>query len=400
MRHTSLSANGKTVMEHLKRFLVGPEQIGTLMKAVRKELDDYRTPQTTSSNMFCTTVQALPNKTETGDVLVMNLGTAYLHVLIVKLRGEDINADEYMTYKIPADVRTGTSNQLMEFIADRVSMFLKIKDLLHKSHSVGFVLSFPCKYDTAGDLTTARLAKWTKGFCCKDVEDKKWRELLQQAFKKKTVCKLEIKAIVNNLVALFMSAVREDDKCSIAVVFGNGFSACYLQQGEGQSTSGNENNTTEKVIVSTESGALGEDGSLDDLITEFDKTLDQNTVNPGKQILEKMIGSLYLGEIVRLVLLKLIKQGLLFSALYSEYTSFNKKGGFSTEHVALIQSDTSDDHSITQKVLQKIEVDSFDAEDCNIVKYVCRIVFQRAAYLAAAGNNLRIYPIYCLFGTR
>ncbi|XP_070182959.1 hexokinase-4-like [Littorina saxatilis] len=175
----------KRIMVHLKRFLVGPEQIETLMKAVQKELDDYSTPQTTSSNMFCTTVQALPNKTETGDVLVMNLNSICLKVIIVKLRGEDINADEYMTYKIPADVRTGTSNQLMDFIADRVSMFLKIKDLLHKSHSVGFVLSFPCKYDISRDLTTARLAKWTKGFCCKDVEDKKWRELLQQAFKKK-----------------------------------------------------------------------------------------------------------------------------------------------------------------------------------------------------------------------
>ena len=44
----------------------------------------------------------------------------------------------------------------------------------------------------------------------------------------------------------------------------------------------------------------------------YDDIVDRNSVNPGKQRFEKMIAGMYLGEIVRLVLLDLCKQGIVF----------------------------------------------------------------------------------------
>jgi len=43
------------------------------------------------------------------------------------------------------------------------------------------------------------------------------------------------------------------------------------------------------MIVNTEWGAFGNQGELDFMITKWDKRVDAASVNPGKQIFEKMI---------------------------------------------------------------------------------------------------------------
>lgn len=44
-----------------------------------------------------------------------------------------------------------------------------------------------------------------------------------------------------------------------------------------------KNSETSKMCINTEWGGLGDDGSLDDIITPFDAEVDHNSVNPGKQ---------------------------------------------------------------------------------------------------------------------
>lgn len=43
-------------------------------------------------------------------------------------------------------------------------------------------------------------------------------------------------------------------------------------------------------------GAFGDDGALDDIRTEFDQEIDMGSLNPGKQLFEKMISGLYMGS--------------------------------------------------------------------------------------------------------
>lgn len=38
------------------------------------------------------------------------------------------------------------------------------------------------------------------------------------------------------------------------------------------------------VIINTEWGNFGSDGSLDDILTEYDKQIDAQSMNPGKQM--------------------------------------------------------------------------------------------------------------------
>ena len=53
------------------------------------------------------------------------------------------------------------------------------------------------------------------------------------------------------------------------------------------------------MIVNTEWGGFGNQGELDFILTKWDRRVDATSVNPGKQIFEKVISGMYMGEVVR-----------------------------------------------------------------------------------------------------
>lgn len=89
------------------------------------------------------------------------------------------------------------------------------------------------------------------------------------------------------------------------------------------------------MLINTEWGAFGERGALDFIITEFDRSIDDNSINPGKQLFEKMISGMYMGEITRLVLEKLVNEGLIFGGKCS--SDLKKRGKFFTKYVSEIE---------------------------------------------------------------
>lgn len=46
------------------------------------------------------------------------------------------------------------------------------------------------------------------------------------------------------------------------------------------------------MCVNTEWGGFGDDGALDFMRTQYDKSLDAKTINVGKQLYEKMISGM------------------------------------------------------------------------------------------------------------
>ncbi|KAK7089900.1 hypothetical protein V1264_024988 [Littorina saxatilis] len=260
---------------------------------------------------------------------------------------------------------------------------LKQQELGDREIFVAVVFSFPCKHAAEDDLTTAQLTKWTKGFNCKDVLDTDFGTLLHQQLKKKTTTrKLTIKVIINDAVGLLMAGVHKDQACMISCVLGKGVNGCYIKDNGPDGTA--EGRSTAKMIIATEWGALGENGRLDKFRTEFDQTAITFSMSPKQQILEKMVGMLYIGEIVREVLLKLVKEGYLFKLYFGDLPALNEKRGFPTEHVMKIDSDVDKDSLVTRDLLHALEFDPISEYDCMLVKFVCRIVLRRAAYLAAA----------------
>ena len=74
--------------------------------------------------------------------------------------------------------------QLFDHIAGCLASFISERDMRDETLPLGFTFSFPCAQE---GLTKARLAQWTKGFQCANVEGEDVVELLQQAIARRGV---------------------------------------------------------------------------------------------------------------------------------------------------------------------------------------------------------------------
>ena len=117
-----------------------------------------------------------------------------------------------------------------------------------------------------------------------------------------------------------MACAHTHADCCMGVIFGTGTNACYFESAakigtwtaETRDASAAGSADAEKVIINTNWGSFGENGCLDFLRTEFDKENDARSSKPGEGIFEKLIAGHYLGEIVRLALIKLHSLGIIF----------------------------------------------------------------------------------------
>ena len=124
------------------------------------------------------------------------------------------------------------------------------------------------------------------------------------------------------------------------------------------------------------------------LIIEFDREIDQLSINPGRQVFEKMISGMYMGELVRPVLQRLTKRGLLFGGLGSEQLGEN--GSFYTRYVTEVESDSPGDYTNCRLVLEELGLEHATDEDCENVRYVCELVSRRAAFLVGTDLAVRL----------
>lgn len=66
---------------------------------------------------------------------------------------------------------------------------------------------------------------------------------------------------------------------------GTGSNACYVENLENvQLWNGPTEGVPSQVIINTEWGAFGDNGVLENIRTEYDRTIDQESINAGKQL--------------------------------------------------------------------------------------------------------------------
>lgn len=99
-----------------------------------------------------------------------------------------------------------------------------------------------------------------------------------------------ISAILNDTTGTLMSCAWKHNDCKIGVIIGTGSNACYMEKSCNAEFFENDvENPAENVIINTEFGAFGDKGSLKEFRTEYDIDVDENSINPGSQLFEKMI---------------------------------------------------------------------------------------------------------------
>lgn len=101
---------------------------------------------------------------------------------------------------------------------------------------------------------------------------------------------------------------------------------------------------------------------------------------------------MYLGEIVRLMILDLIDKELIFVEEMKKNAyrhALFTKGSFYTKYLNEIESDSNSKFTRTKRILKELAgIENPSLQDCAVVKYICNAVTKRAAKLTAAGKIL------------
>ncbi|XP_066881620.1 hexokinase HKDC1 isoform X4 [Kogia breviceps] len=335
------------------------------------------TNPTASVKMLPTFVRAIPDGSENGEFLSLDLGGSKFRVLKVQVseEGKRNVQMESQFYPTPNEIIRGNGTELFEYVADCLADFVRTKELMQKKLPLGLTFSFPCKQTK---LEEGVLLSWTKKFKARGVQGTDVVSSLTNAMRKhKQDLDVDILALVNDTVGTMMTCAYDDPYCEVGVIIGTGTNACYMEDMSNiELVEGDEG----RMCINTEWGAFGDDGALEDIRTEFDRELDLGSLNPGKQLFEKMISGLYLGELVRLILLKMAKAGLLFGGEKS--SALHIKGKIETRHVAAMEK-YKEGLANTREILTDLGLEPSEA-DCVAVQHVCTVVSFRSANLCAA----------------
>ncbi|CAF90567.1 unnamed protein product, partial [Tetraodon nigroviridis] len=370
-----LAEQSRQIQQTLAEFRLSKAQLLEVKKRMRAEIERglrKKTHQEATVKMLPTFVRSTPDGSENGDFLALDLGGTNFRVLLVKIRSGKRRTVEMHNkiYAIPIEVMQGTGEELFDHIVHCISDFLDYMGMKSARLPLGFTFSFPC-HQTSLDAGT--LVTWTKGFKATDCEGEDVVELLREAIKRKEEFELDVVAIVNDTVGTMMTCAYEEPTCEVGLIAGTGSNACYMEEMKNI-----------EIVEGTEGahwGAFGDNGCLDDIRTRYDKAVDENSLNEGKQRYEKMCSGMYLGEIVRQILIDLTKRGFLFRGQISE--TLKTRGIFETKFLSQIESDRLALLQV-RAILQQLGLDS-TCDDSIIVKEVCGTVSRRAAQICGAG---------------
>ncbi|XP_055503278.1 hexokinase HKDC1-like isoform X2 [Leucoraja erinacea] len=326
--------------------------------------------------MLPTYVRTTPDGTEKGDFLALDLGGSRFEVLRVRVSedGRQMIQTERLMYPMTDKMKQSHANELFKYIAECLGDFMTKHEIKSKRFPLGFTFSFPCRQ---AKLDEAYLIAWDKDFDVKGTEGENVIGLLRKAIEQHQGYNVDVLALVNDTVGTMMAGGFDDPYCEVGVIVGTGTNACYMEE---LSNIDAVNDNEGRMCINTEWGAFGDDGTLENFQSEFDQELDANSLRPGKQLFEKMISALYLGELIRLILVRLVQNSMLFKGKFSEILLRQKS--ITIKQVAAIMNQKSGLEN-AMHILMEMNL-SPSAEDCTVVQHVCVIVCFRSACLCAA----------------
>lgn len=278
-------------------------------------------------------VTKLPNGSERGVSLAIDLGGTNMRVCLVKLLGNSELSVIQSKAVIPPEVMTATTySTLFDFIAQHVEVFMRenMASLLNAwaavsdegrqhvrskyFHSIGFTFSFTFNQHA---LNRGTLIYWTKAFNIEDAVGRDPCAMLQEALDGRDL-PLTVTALVNDTVgSLAARAYYAPTRFGplLGAIFGTGTNGAYMERvcniRKLHSDQAFADAPPDQLMaVNTEWGNFDRELSVLPR-TCFDDELDQGSINPRDQCYEKRISGLYLGELLRLTLLSGVRAGVL-----------------------------------------------------------------------------------------
>lgn len=166
--------------------------------------------------MFPTYVRDVPDGTEHGKFLALDLGGTNFRVLIIELSSDHFEMKNRV-FPIPQEKMLGTGDELFDHIAECMVKFMEEFGLKGEKLPLGFTFSFPCQQE---GLTKATLVAWTKGFHCTGAEGRDVVEMLSSALARRGDVDIDVMAVLNDTTGTLMSCAYLNRQCRVGVIVG------------------------------------------------------------------------------------------------------------------------------------------------------------------------------------
>ncbi|XVE82995.1 hypothetical protein DITRI_Ditri16bG0050800 [Diplodiscus trichospermus] len=339
---------------------------------------------TSSLDMLVSYVSPLPTGiNEKGMYYGVNLRETNFLLVCARLEGKNEPISDLYREEIsvPSNVMLGTSQELCDYIAAELAKFISAhpennNEMEAKDKKLGFTLSYTANQATA---TSGSAIKW-KNFSADDTGGKELIDLINQALEKHGV-NMRVQALVDDTVGNLAGGRYYNKDSVAAITLGMGTNAAYVDTAQSAPRWHSSLPKKGEIVISMEWGNFN---CCHLPITQYDASLDTESLNPGCRIFEKLISEMYLGEIVRRVLVEMAQETALFGQsvppkLLVPYL-------LRTPDMAAMHQDTSEDHEVVNEKLKEIfGITNSTPMAREIVAEVCDIVTERGARLAAAG---------------
>ncbi|XP_020293127.1 hexokinase-1-like [Pseudomyrmex gracilis] len=367
------------VENHMENMRLSAATVRRIQDVFVSEMNKGIHQQPSSLQMENTYIPELLDGTEEGLYLALDLGGTNFRVLLLELSHGAPIRQEVKRYYIGSELRVGSAIPLFDHLAACVSDFVIAQGLQDIELPLGFTFSFPMIQHS---LDVGILVTWTKSFNCPDAMNKDVVRLLREALDRRGDTKVKVVAILNDTTGTLVQGSTLDHNTAIGLILGTGSNACYLERADRVEHWETERHGERQVIIDIEWGAFGDNGVLDFIKTDFDRENDANSLIAKSFTFEKYISGKYLGEVVRVILARLTKEGLLFVG-ENIPQSLLTPGSLTTDLVSHIELDSvNGGDSNTQEVLGKFGIIP-DQDDIRVVQYVCEVASNRAALLVS-----------------
>ncbi|PYH34063.1 glucokinase glkA [Aspergillus neoniger CBS 115656] len=378
-----------------------------------REIDEGLSKEHTTLSQIPTYVTAVPNGTEKGLYLAVDLGGTNFRVCSIDLHGDTTFSLTQSKIMIPREtMASGTAKDLFLFLARQIESFLRIHHNDHfEAHlrrrnekngnceedlfDLGFTFSFPVRQL---GINKGTLIRWTKGFNIPDAVGQDVCALLQNAIDDLGL-PVRVAALVNDTVGTLMARSYTspgETGTFLGAIFGTGTNGAYVEKLDRitklQTIEHSEyDKTTGEMIINAEWGSF--DNHLSVLPnTIYDQQLDADSNNPGIQMFEKRVSGMFLGEILRRVMLDMqrneslgfLKTGGASTVSVPKESSLYRQWGIDTSLLSLVEADKTENmEQIKVALKDHLKIEHPTTDDCKAIQTVVHAIGKRAARLSA-----------------
>lgn len=339
-------------------------------------------------------VRSVPTGIETGRFLAVDLGGSNCRICLVDLHGDSTFTVIQSKHTVPADVRVNQSHvPVFAFIAKRIKDFVKAHLDLGRSgidghgrerqhYQLGFTFSFTYEQTSIANGTVIR---WDKGWDIPGAIGRDPCAMLQEAIDNLDL-PVHVSALANDSVGTLLARSYTSGQGGStlgAVIFGTGTNAAYIEKLANIRCIDETAENGDVMVINTEWGCFDEQLKVLPS-TQYDEELDANSPDPGSQMFEKRVSGMYLGELLRLIILRLL-EGDAVNMHFNHGSPLFQPNGIDSSFLSQLAGDGSRNSGRARTIVtETLMAENVAPTDVESIQLLAAAIARRAARLAGA----------------